>query len=85
MSSSEGFTTRLLFDGRTGIAKLHGVWRPIYSAPQLGGRPVAFIDYRPEHGRADVRFDGEDLRPLTDAEVRECDSALYSLTQTGRQ
>lgn len=85
MSGSDAFTTRLLFDGRTGIAKLHGVMRPIYAAPRLGGRLVAFVDYRPEAGRAQVRFPGDELRELEPAEVRECDSILYALTQTGHQ
>lgn len=73
------FTTRLYWDGRQGIAKLHGQQVVLHQAPAVPGLPDrAQLDYAPETATRMVRGPHDHWRDMTPEEVRCCDAYLYS-------
>jgi hypothetical protein len=80
--SDELFSTRLRWDGRRGIAKLHGKTVQLEAAPNLTGEPVHYIDYTPEiHDFEIRRAKGDRVEEMTAAEIAAADRLLALLTQ----
>jgi hypothetical protein len=75
------YSTRLRFNGRSGIAKLHGVAVALDTSPDLGTGPVWMVDYRPEVGLALVQPRSIDpVRDMSPHERRAADELLRHLT-----
>lgn len=75
------YYTRLRFDGKRGIAKMHGMTVSLTVGPDLGDGPVWSIDYRPEIGFGQVRPRCVDpQRDMTPDEVHAADAFLRGLT-----
>lgn len=79
--SHDLYSTVLSLGATRGFAKMHGVMAPIGAPLDLLGWRVCEVDYIPEIGRRSIRFAGERLRDMTDAEVRAADALLRELTQ----
>ncbi|MEY2656087.1 MAG: hypothetical protein RLZZ524_3115 [Pseudomonadota bacterium] len=74
------YSTRLRFNGRSGIAKLHGLCIALDAGPDLGSGPVWFVDYRPEVGLALVQPRAiEPVRDMTLHERRAADELLRAV------
>lgn len=74
------YFTRLFWDGRRGIAKLHGRCIVLDAAPALPGAPIDLIDYTPEVACAEILRRGECRRSMTVDEVLAADELLRQLT-----
>lgn len=72
------YFTRLYWDGRHGVAKLHGVQMVLRAPPRLPGidAPIEAIDYAPETRTAMVRERAAAWRDMTAGEVRAADDYL---------
>lgn len=73
------YATRLVWDGRQGIAKLHGREVRLTAKPEIHGLEFASIDYVPEIGCWLLRPIGDRERDLTGEEVRRIDHYLAKL------
>lgn len=78
--SDEEYPTRLRWDGRRGLAKLHGRSVVLYVAPDLGAGPVWAMDYVPSDGIAEVAPRSIDARrAMLPLEIAAADSMLRAL------
>ena len=76
------YYTRLRFNGRSGIAKMHGMTVTLSTGPDLGDGPVWMIDYRPECGFGLVQPRAIDPpRDMTRFEIAVADSILRRTTE----
>lgn len=79
--TDELYYTRLRFNGRSGIAKMHGMTVTLSAGPDLGDGPVWFVDYRPECGFALVQPRSIDtVREMFAREKRAADALLRAVT-----
>lgn len=74
------YFTRLFWDGRRGVAKLHGRTVYLASAPGLPGAEVQMVDYAPEVACAEILRAGEKRRSMTVDEILAADQFLRELT-----
>lgn len=82
--SHQLYFTRLFWDGRRGIAKLHGRMVALTAAPALPGAAVELIDYAPEVRCCEILRAGERRREMTTDEIRGADALLVELTKEVR-
>ncbi len=76
------YSTRLRYDGRGGIAKMHGICVALDTGPNLGDGPVWSCDYRPEVGLALVRPRSIDpVRDMTLEERQAADRLLRAIVE----
>ena len=75
------YFTRLFWDGRRGVAKLHGRTVELSSAPELPGAPVDLLDYAPEVGCAEILRRGDRRRSMEPDEIAAADSLLRNITE----
>ena len=78
------YFTRLFWDGRRGVAKLHGRTVELHAAPAMPGTPVELIDYAPEVCCREILRAGERRREMTTDEIRGADALLVELTKEVR-
>lgn len=78
------YFTRLFWDGRRGVAKLHGRTVYLASAPRLPGAEVQMVDYAPEVCCREIVRAGERRREMTADEIRGADALLAELTKETR-
>ncbi len=79
--SHQLYFTRLFWDGRRGVAKLHGSTVELTAAPALPGPPLELIDYAPEVRCCEILRHGERRREMTTDEIRGADALLVELTK----
>lgn len=76
------YSTRLRYNGKNGVAKLHGKAVPFYGGPDLGDGRVWMCDYRPEVGMALVQPRSIDKpRDMTLEERQAADALLRALVE----
>lgn len=75
------YFTRLFWDGRRGVAKLHGRTVALTAAPALPGAAVELLDYAPEVCCREILRAGERRREMTTDEIRGADALLVELTK----
>lgn len=75
------YFTRLFWDGRRGIAKLHGNEVKLSAPPHLPGLEVDAVDYTPEVRVAMVMPRRCGWREMTTDEIRGADALLVELTK----
>ena len=73
------YSTRLVWYGRDGVAKLHGRVLELTGPPQLPGLEVECIDYIPEIQLCRVQPARYSWRDLTADEIRSADALLREL------
>lgn len=74
------YFTRLRWDSRAGIAKMHGHLVLLSAGPDLGAGPVHAIDYTPEVGVAEIQPRACDpRRDMLAAEIAAADRLLAEL------
>lgn len=78
------YFTRLFWDGRRGVAKLHGRLVQLGAAPVLPGTAIELIDYAPEVCCCEILRAGERRRDMTTDEIRGADALLVELTKEVR-
>lgn len=74
--SSALYATRLVWDGRQGLAKLHGFGVPLKAPPLIDGLEFESIDYIPEIRCWLIRQRAERERDMTLAETKLVDHYL---------
>jgi len=79
--SHQLYFTRLFWDGRRGVAKLHGRTVELTAAPALPGPPLELIDYAPEVRCCEILRHGERRREMTTDEIRGADALLRNITE----
>ena len=78
------YSTRLRWDSRHGVAKLHGRVVALYQAPDLGGGPVHAVDYVPEVHLAEIQPRACDCRrDMLPQEIEAADRVLGELVGGG--
>jgi hypothetical protein len=78
------YSTRLRWDSRHGVAKLHGQVVVLHQAPDLGGGPVHGCDYVPEVRMAEIQPRACDSRrDMTAREIEAADRVLAELVESG--
>jgi len=82
--SLELYWTRLFWDGRRGVAKLHGRTVELAEPPALPGTPVELLDYAPEVSCREILRRGDRRREMTQDEIRGADALLFELTKEVR-
>lgn len=75
------YFTRLFWDGRRGVAKLHGRMVQLGAAPVLPGSAIELIDYAPEVRCCEILRHGERRREMTTDEIHGADALLVELTK----
>ena len=55
MSDQLPYRTRLLWDGRAGLARLNGQQVKLWDAPALGAEPLHAVDFIPDIGLAEIQ------------------------------
>jgi hypothetical protein len=76
------YSTRLRWDGRHGIAKLHGATVLLHASVDLGQGAVYALDYVPEVHIAEIVPRACDRRrDMTPAEITAADALLVRLLQ----
>lgn len=75
------YFTRLFWDGRRGVAKLHGHTVNLSESPALPGALVDLIDYSPEVGCWEILRRGDARREMTPDEISAADWLLRELTK----
>lgn len=70
------YTTRLFWDGRRGIAKLHGRAVVLTESPVIGGVRCAYVDYAPESGTWEVLPERGERAQMTAEQIKQCDEYL---------
>lgn len=78
------YFTRLFWDGRRGVAKLHGRMVELHVAPAMPGTPVELLDYAPEVCCREILRHGERRREMTPDEISAADWLLRELTKETR-
>ena len=82
MSVELPYPERLLWDGRTGVARYGGRQVRLWDAPGLSGEPVHTVDYIPCVGIAEVQPRPCDpRRAMTEAEIVAALLLLAALTE----
>jgi hypothetical protein len=71
-------STRIQWDGGTGVAALHGCYRRL-SAPPMAFRDAYWIDYAPAAGVAQIWRRGEVVRDMNEAEKHIAKAYLRDL------
>lgn len=77
--SSALYATRLVWDGRQGIAKLHFKLIVLEATPWLPGVPFESVDYIPEIALYRIRPPRERERDMEGVEIAACDAFLYRI------
>lgn len=78
------YFTRLFWDGRRGVAKLHGRTVDLSAAPVMSGPSILMIDYAPEVCCCEILRYGDCRRQMTPDEIRGADALLAELTKEVR-